>query len=433
MRTYEQTYEFGGYHRSKIGDKTTDGIALRAGQRYAVVTTQQCLDDGLYYQGVAVNGRIKPSESEVQKYYEDVMVATNQKYYDSLYPFILNQYLAKIDPETGQPYTKDKVEPLVEAAIYKVLSEGSLADTIQKEVDAAVDVYENAYFTSVVNEGESFTSVASDKKADGDTSGEKEINSSVSAANAGAQTTLATAQDVTQTTAQVDSNTVWADWKTDVKDVVERANENKIIADNAPIKVFAELVNWASVDELTKLDEAIARARTALENAKISEDGSDVSSTDIWMTQAQYDELSTALAAAEAQMKLAGTNYKTTLLATTPISDVINAATETLNFTIQAGTSAIFSPETVSMDAKTFAHSAQSVMLAKTGDASILGALAFVCFAFVACITSAIAYKKLKGEGAHAYTSNRLLFVPRRSRCSNVFARVNRRFTRSKK
>lgn len=46
-------YQYGGFHRSMM-DKS-DYVALRKGQRYAVVITQKCLNDGKYYQVASRN------------------------------------------------------------------------------------------------------------------------------------------------------------------------------------------------------------------------------------------------------------------------------------------------------------------------------------------------------------------------------------------
>ena len=51
--TTQATYAYGGYHRTALAE--ADQVRMRAGQRYAVVTTQKCNDDGKWYQGVACN------------------------------------------------------------------------------------------------------------------------------------------------------------------------------------------------------------------------------------------------------------------------------------------------------------------------------------------------------------------------------------------
>ena len=64
--TTQATYAYGGYHRTALAE--ADQVRMRAGQRYAVVTTQKCNDDGKWYQGVACNtgsfaGKLNAGES----------------------------------------------------------------------------------------------------------------------------------------------------------------------------------------------------------------------------------------------------------------------------------------------------------------------------------------------------------------------------------
>lgn len=51
--TVQGAYAYGGYHRVTLDEG--DWVAMRKGQRYAVVTTQRCDDDGLWYQGAVMN------------------------------------------------------------------------------------------------------------------------------------------------------------------------------------------------------------------------------------------------------------------------------------------------------------------------------------------------------------------------------------------
>ncbi len=53
VSTTQATYTYGGYHRTALA--AADQVRMRAGQRYAVVTTQKCNDDGKWYQGVTYN------------------------------------------------------------------------------------------------------------------------------------------------------------------------------------------------------------------------------------------------------------------------------------------------------------------------------------------------------------------------------------------
>ena len=55
----DDIYQYGGYHRVTLPE--SDWIAMREGQRYAVVTTQKCNDDGLYHQGAAM--QVSPTKN----------------------------------------------------------------------------------------------------------------------------------------------------------------------------------------------------------------------------------------------------------------------------------------------------------------------------------------------------------------------------------
>ena len=306
VATLEDTYEFAGYHRSTFAS-ADDWVAMRSGQRYSVVTTQQCQDSGLYYQGVSLNGNVKPTEAQVAKYREDKMVETNQKYYDMFYPGYLAQLKGKIDPDTGEVYTDEKAEQVADEQALKMVGEGLIALMVQSEVDLAVDAYENSYTVSVVNAGESWA-------------GE-----------------MAAGADATQPTSQT---TGWEDWTTAVKASVEKANDGEVVVDNAPVKAFAKVKSWATVEELARLEQAIAAADGALAGSVESADGSDVAQDATWMTAEKRTELSEALDNARATLALAGEDYENTLANTTPTSETVNAATDSLGFELQNGTKA---------------------------------------------------------------------------------------------
>ena len=53
VSTTQAAYTYGGYHRTALAE--ADQVRMRDGQRYAVVTTAKCNDDGKWYQGVACN------------------------------------------------------------------------------------------------------------------------------------------------------------------------------------------------------------------------------------------------------------------------------------------------------------------------------------------------------------------------------------------
>lgn len=50
---FEDTYAYGGRHRTTLD--SSEWVAMRKGQRYAVVTTQKCNDNGKWYQGATFN------------------------------------------------------------------------------------------------------------------------------------------------------------------------------------------------------------------------------------------------------------------------------------------------------------------------------------------------------------------------------------------
>lgn len=220
--SFEDTYQYGGYHRATIGKDSW--IAMRKGQRYAVITTQYCNDDGKWYQGVGVN------ESKLG-------------------------------------------------------------------------------FKARLNAGESWT-------------GTSNASASAGAAGSGAMQ-------------GADGQTNWSDWTTVAAGIKEK--DSGLEVDNASIKAFAEIRSWASVEELSALEEAIAKAKDALDSSVASEDGSDVPDGVAWMTQEQKDALSAALAEAQAKLELAGSDYRNTLANTTPSSVEANEAIRSLALDLSYG------------------------------------------------------------------------------------------------
>lgn len=211
--TVEDTYAYGGRHRTTLdSDKW---VAMRKGQRYAVVTTQKCNDNGKWYQGVTCNV---------------------------------------------------------------------------------------SFFKDVLNEKESWT---------GTTKG--------------------------STASSASAQTEWTDWT-----AVKKGIQNTLSwgVDNASVKAFSEIRSFASVEELDSLAAAIQAAKAALASAKTSADGSDVATSDTWMTQAQRDALSAAIEDAEARLALAGVDYATTLANTTPSSNEVTESVASLSFDVQAGAKA---------------------------------------------------------------------------------------------
>ncbi len=258
--TGSETYAYGGYHRISIDSESQ--VAMRKGQRYAVITTQKCDTDGKWYQGVAINNS-------------------------------------------------------------------------------------GLNFHAKVNAGESWTGLS------------------------------------TGSTSEASASTDWSDW-TVVAQAVKKGYE-LFEADNAPVRAFSDARSWASVDELNALEEAIARAREVLANAVVSADGSDVAAGEMWITQEQHDALAAAVEEAEAQLALAGSDWRTTLANTTPTSDAVNAATASLTADVHYAAGA-------AADADSAARPEKG-KLAATGDAAVWAlpiALGVAAAAAVVLITFAI-------------------------------------------
>ncbi len=342
------TYEYGGYHRTTLDE--SDWIAMREGQRFAVITTQKCNDDGLYYQGVAINIG-KPSDEYVKAYEDQMWTSVENSVYQTMVSVLVQTYTQQ-HPEWSEGEVLAKA---IDEAASKLESE-TVQAYIKNKVDTAVGTYKNAYFVSKVKAGESWSSVTWQVEG------------------AAAQSD----DDVPS----VSADTEWVDWKTAVQEPIEAnvvANGAKAVADNAAIKAFSEMSSWASVDELSALEQAIAAAKEALASAQISADGSDVPEGQTWMTQEQYDALSAAVAAAEEQLAKAGSDYENTLLNTTPDSDTVLKATSALSFDVQNGT------QVVSADKTTKGK------LAKTGD-SAADAMLVAAFLAVAAGAAGVAY-----------------------------------------
>ena len=193
------------------------------------------------------------------------------------------------------------------------------------------------------------------------------------------------------------SNGVWSDWKA-VSETVTK--DTSYVVDNFPIKGLATQKSWASVDELSALETAIAKAKDALASAYISADGSDVPEGETWMMQECYDELAATVAAAEEQLALAGSDYKTTLANTTPDSATVSTATASLAFTTQTGTAA--APASAAEPNSASTSAAKASASPTTGDgtqpfAALLAASAAIAAA--AAMASVIAARRRVRKG----------------------------------
>ena len=343
----EESYEFAGYHRTSIDEE--NWIPMREGQNYAVVTTQQTAD-GEYHQGVATNEIGQLTEEELDEYASSV-----QKNLESYYRAIYTSYFEKYyNSDEGKKEAEEQgltVEQAIQKAIEDTMAAGGdVADRIDARVKAARNDRANVYFVAKVNEGESLSGAADEVGEYGGVSA-----------------------DVT-----------WVDWT----EVVDKVKEKKTcVVDNAPIKAFAEIADYATVDELNALKQAIAAAEAALNAAKISADGSDVATTDTWMTQEQHDALAAAIAAAKEGLAAAGDDYENVLVRTTPSSDAANSFTASLALSEQYGTKAGAKQATKS-----------NGTYAKTGDADATAAAALACVATIAGAAAIAARRRQRDE-----------------------------------
>ena len=350
-----ETYDYGGFHRIALNE--SDQIAMRKGQRYTVVTTQKCNDDGLYYQGVAVNVS-QPTDEMIAQNEEQAYTSVQESTYMSLLSSYKSYCQAKY-PEMSEQEIETEAIALTDARF----EDDDIQAEIENRVSDLVDAYKNSYFVSKVNSGESWTNATWNV-------------------------------DATTMTSTSESTAEWTDWSEAVTSNVQSkkyfGNAMELVADNAPIKAYSEARSWASVSELSKLEQAIASAKEALATAKVSTDGTDVAEGESWMTQEQYDALSAAVADAEAQLALAGSNYKTTLANTTPTSDAVTNATDSLAFSTQQGTMKAASAKTpASPKANDNNAVDNTTSTAKTGDFTpIAAAAALACLGAAAAVAA---------------------------------------------
>ncbi len=298
--SFDDTYQYGGYHRATLPE--SDWIAMRKGQRYAVVTTQKCNDDGKWYQGVAANLKSFASadSDDSRKLYKSSLTKTYNDFYLSQY---YEEYIAKgmADKEASEAAASDAKKKLESAEVVKAIND---------QVEQHFADYHKTGFVAKVNAGESWTGKTKAEAATADSEG-----GSVGAS----------------------AETEWSDW-TVVKESIEKESPGYVV-DNASVKAFSEVRSFASVDELDSLASAITEAKAKLAAATVSTDGSDVPTSGTWMTQAEYDAAAASIAAAEELLAEAG-NYHDSLANTTPSSDEVSSAAAALAFETHAGSKA---------------------------------------------------------------------------------------------
>ncbi len=195
------------------------------------------------------------------------------------------------------------------------------------------------------------------------------------------------------------SDGAWTDWKTITNELAEKEKQEQgkveTVIDNMPIKAYSEQRDWASIDTLSDLQSQIDQAKALLNWLKVSTDGSDVYQNEKWVTQEEYDALADAIEQAQAKLDLAGSNWKTTLVSTTPTQadaesslEAITLATQTCQASAQPGLKAISKDGDSST---TTSETNQASSTSSTADANLGLMNALICLIVLAGTTSGLA------------------------------------------
>lgn len=256
LATVEQTFEWGGFHAVELTDE--QAFTLHADERFSVVVTQQCLDDGYYYASYdfgwdqAYLGTLE-SQYRAQyydQYYEAYLVAAKDALRQAKYNELIDagesdeEAAAAADAYMETPEAQEKVA-------------AAAAQKAEEKIQEMVPTY---YFEGVVNEGESFIYASDDN-------GE---------------------------------NPAWRDFHTD--SVASEAQNTQI--DNLPIKAYGYPVEEGADDPATEqdiqqLEERLSFGKNMLESAVESADGSDVPTSQYWVPSEVRAELIVAIMEAE--------------------------------------------------------------------------------------------------------------------------------------
>ncbi len=276
--TGSEAYDYGGYHRHALTEGT--GVALRAGDRYSVITSQVGGEDGLYLQNVSTNVHGLITDEELEEYAEE-----RQRYYEKQYR---SEYRDVLESDAGakilQPYIDQGLsrEDAIKAALDAYMASEETVTAIAGDVERSVDYRRNKQFEGKVNEGESWSGKAAEN-------------------------------------GQID----WVDW-TEVVDAITSEDETRAV-DNASIKAFGTSRSYADVNQIAALEKAVQDGRALLDSAAISADGSDVTTDKRWMTQADFDALAAAVKDGEASLARAGADWETNVAATTDSGEAVEA------------------------------------------------------------------------------------------------------------
>ncbi len=365
--TAQDTYTYGGYHRTTVAE--SDWVAVREGQRYSVVTTQKCNDDNNYYVGIAYNAK-KPSEGSVDQYQESMREYYRTLTYQNLYA---QNYDRLFKEFKDQGETDEVAKQLALEGINTLLNDQT--EAIEKQVAYSVDIYENTYYESKVNEGESFYGEIASSGSGAEESGAMAAaDMSAAAGEAGDVGDNGAARESGEVSSQELSWSDWTDFKAQLDEIYP-----SICFDNAAIKAISEFREWASVGQLDQLKQQLSAAKELFSSLKVSPDGTDVPEDQLWMNQQEYDALKDAIKEAEQQLENAG-DFHNELKNTTPSPDETNAVLAALKVSGTPGTQASAksgSTQPSGVSAKTGDFAATGLLIFG-GTAAIAGACAYV-------------------------------------------------------
>ena len=297
------TFDYAGYHRIDLAE--SDCVPLREGQKYSVVYSLLSNEDGLYYYLSGFNTTAAPTdaqkEAKKESSKEDAKSSVHQDKYDERYYYYVN--------EAGKTKEDAKKLATADADAYVETAEGQSA--ITELADTKYSNYVNAYYSAIVNQGESFMCMEGlnldDKDAILDSTGAS----------------------------------AWYDWvinKMMNEAAYATGYQRSVTVDNVTAKAWSKNSDWASVSSLDELGAKVSSLSKLLGSVVVSADGTDVSSSKQWMTQAEYDAAEQALSDAQALLDAAGGDYATKLLATTPGQSAVDNAIAALSFEAKAGT-----------------------------------------------------------------------------------------------
>jgi C1A family cysteine protease len=352
MCTKEVTFKYAGYHRVSFDE--SEYVPLRDGQKYAVFYSLYNNTDGKYYQQIDFNTATKPSEKKAAAQKATIEEEVKETLEDERYNELLHGYVDNQHMEEAAAKELAKNE----AAEYMKSDEG-VAETA-KRVERQYNDFMNAYYSVVVNGGESFLGGTND-----------------------GQVSEGVLVDKTGTYA-------WMDWS-----VNKAAYETQFASlglegeiDNYTAKAWSKSRDWASISSLSELEAKVNELKALLGNVVISENGADVYENQQWMTQAEYNAAQEQLAYAQEYLDAAGTNYAKKMLLTTPAQYEVDDAIASLTAQAHQGTKAL----PVEGDTQGNYSASSS---AKTSDAAGTMALAALATAAVAAAGAAAARKRL--------------------------------------